>query len=237
MTFSTLFTLSAVWPLHSGPSYDRYIVSIKISMVYIFSSPHSKYFLWPLTVIILTFSLFTDHCSVPVLKKKMYQTSAMYTKRRLWWGWSGMYLLLVAMILYGQVCSAEVVTKDNKTTNNTHFVITLKAPINPPKNFQPKASLHQEAALMSKSIPNSSIVYMFDNIATYFNIYMFSIQLEKNEDLTIIGKLYQKKIKSIEAVTTFIASELVTDVRNLAHGLPYRQVLNRPFRDLTELSG
>ena len=44
-------------------------------------------------------------------------------------------------------------------------------------------------------------------------------------------------MKSIEAVSYFYAAELVTDVRNLAHGLPYRQVLNRPFRDLQDISG
>lgn len=156
----------------------------------------------------------------------MSQVNAVSAKGK-WW-WSAVYVLLVTLALCGQECRAD---------EDTRFVITLKTPLEVPDNFDPISNLHQHAVMMSKSVPKSTIMYMFDNIATHFNMYMFSIQLYQNEDLAIIGKMFGKEIKSIEAVTTFVASELVTDVRNLAHGLPYRQVLNRPFRDLNELSG
>jgi hypothetical protein len=151
--------------------------------------------------------------------------------------WFSLCLLLCSNAVTAEEETYTVNITTPLSSESTHFIITLKPPLDPPVDFQPSKRLHHQAALMMHSIPKSTIIHSFDNIATYFKIYMFSIQLDKNEDLAILGDIFGQEIKSVEAISSFYASELVTDVRNLAHGLPYRQVLNRPFRDLKELSG
>ena len=122
------------------------------------------------------------------------------------------------------------------SSNSTHFIITMKPLVDPPEDICPEEILDNHINLLTNNIKNIHIIHKYNQIAKYLKIYMFSIQLLNSDDISLIGNIFGSQMKNIESVSSFYATELVTDVRNLAHGLPYRQVLTRPFRDLNEIS-
>jgi hypothetical protein len=156
-----------------------------------------------------------------------------------------MWQLCILLLCYVTMTSAEMEVglsqsdggNGNSSGLNTQYIVMLKPLTDLPDNYDPVVMLHERASQISANVPGSKVIHMYDNIAKYLRMLIFSLELEKFEDLAIVGELYGKSMKSIEAVSYFYAAELVTDVRNLAHGLPYRQVLNRPFRDLQDISG
>lgn len=147
---------------------------------------------------------------------------------------------LVGMLLLSCEVSSSVGEENDGDSssfldnNITHYLILLKPPKDPPEDFSPVSYLHHEAAAVSAGVPFSSIGLVYENFAKYLRMYMFSIHLQDAQDVAKLGKL-SSRFKSLEAVSEFRAAELVTDISNLAHGLPYRQVLNRPLRDMQEV--
>lgn len=140
-------------------------------------------------------------------------------------------LLLAAVAL----CESLDVKDNFSPEGSTSYIVSLRHPADPPSDFDPLQFLRQETSKIASHVPNRGL-RLYENFAKHMRMYLFSIQLTKSEDIAKLGD-FNSEMKLVEAVQSFHASELVTDVSNLAHGLPYRQVLNRPFREMQEISG